>query len=92
MKAEITKETTLAKILKLPSAEKVLAKYDVPCLGCAFAKMEMESLKIGQICKNYNIDINSLLKELNKKEIKKGLKKQKSSKKVIKIKKGLKNN
>lgn len=75
MEKKVTKETTLAEILKLQNAEKVLAKYDVPCLSCAFAQMEMESLKIGQICKNYNIDINSLLKELNKKEIKKGLKK-----------------
>ena len=74
MEKKVTKETTLAEILKLQNAEKVLAKYDVPCLSCAFAQMEMESLKIGQICKNYNIDINSLLKELNKK-IKKGLKK-----------------
>lgn len=84
MKTEITKETTLAEILKLSSAEEILAKYNVPCLGCAFAKMEMESLKIGQICKNYNLNLNNLLKELNKKAIKKG------SKKVIKIKKSLK--
>jgi len=63
---KITKETTLAEILNLPGAEKILAKYNLPCLTCPFAKMEMENLKIGQICQMYGIKINELLKELNK--------------------------
>ena len=63
---KITKETTLAEILNLPGAEKILAKYNLPCLSCPFAKMEMENLKIGEICKMYGIKINELLKELNK--------------------------
>ena len=61
----ITEETTLSNILKILGAEKVLAKYNVPCLGCPFAKMEMETLKIGQICQMYKIDIRDLLKDLN---------------------------
>jgi len=64
---KITKDTALAEILKYPEAEKVLAKYNLPCLGCPFAKFEMENLKIGEACKMYEIDIESLLKELNKK-------------------------
>jgi len=62
---KITKETTLAEILKLPEAEKILAKYNLPCLSCPFANLEMENLKIGQICEMYGIDIEKLLKELN---------------------------
>ncbi len=64
---KITEDTTLAEILKHPEAEKVLAKYNLPCLGCPFAKYEMENLKIGQVCKMYDIDIQNLLKELNEK-------------------------
>jgi len=62
---KITKEKTLAEILNLPGAAKILAKYNLPCLSCPFAKMEMENLKIGQVCQMYNIDVKKLLKELN---------------------------
>jgi hybrid cluster-associated redox disulfide protein len=64
---KITEDTALAEILKYPEAEKVLAKYNLPCLDCPFVKFEMENLKIGEACKMYGIDIESLLKELNKK-------------------------
>jgi len=62
---EIKADTTLAEILKFPQAEKILAKYNLPCLWCPFAKMEMETLKIGEICRMYGINIENLLKELN---------------------------
>jgi len=64
---KITKDSTLAEVLERSRAEKILAKHNVPCVTCPFAKMEMDRLKIGQICKIYRIDINKLLKELNKK-------------------------
>ncbi len=64
---KITKDTTLAKVLEHSGTEKILAKHNVPCVTCPFAKMEMDKLKIGQICKTYGIDIDRLLKELNKK-------------------------
>ena len=67
MKDKITENTALDEILENPDNEKILAKYNLPCLGCPFAKLEMENLKIGQVCKMYNIDIKNLLKELNKK-------------------------
>ena len=67
MAKKITKDTTLAEILEIKGAEKILAKYNLPCLTCPFAKMEMERLKIGDACKFYNIDIKKLLEELNKK-------------------------
>jgi len=65
MKKEITRNTNLIEILKRPNGEKILKKYKFPCLGCPFAKMEMENLKIGDICKMYGIDIKGLLKDLN---------------------------
>ncbi len=64
---KITKDTSLAKVLEDSGAEKILAKHNVPCVTCPFVKMEMDKLKIGQICKIYGIDIDKLLKELNKK-------------------------
>ena len=68
MKNKITKNTSLAEILKKPENKKILAKYNLPCLTCPFASMEIEDLKIGKICEMYKIDINSLLKDLNKKK------------------------
>jgi len=62
---KITKNTTLSEILKYSGTEKILAKYNLPCLNCPFAKFEMENLKIGQVCKMYKIDLEKLLKELN---------------------------
>ena len=62
---KITKDTTLAEILKFPGAEKILAKYNLPCLSCPFAKFEMENLKIGEVCKMYDINVERLLRELN---------------------------
>ncbi|PJA00357.1 disulfide oxidoreductase [bacterium (Candidatus Gribaldobacteria) CG_4_10_14_0_2_um_filter_33_15] len=62
---KITKDTTLAEILNEPEAGKILAKYNLPCLSCPMAKLEMENLKIGDICKLYKIDFLKLSKELN---------------------------
>jgi len=64
---KITEDTTLAETLSRPKIKDILLKYNIPCLGCPFAKFEMENLKIGKICKMYNINIEKLLKELNKK-------------------------
>jgi len=65
MELKITENTTLAEILKNPGAEKILAKYNLPCLSCPMAKFEMENLKIGEMCKMYEINLAELLKELN---------------------------
>ncbi|MFH1036551.1 MAG: DUF1858 domain-containing protein [Patescibacteria group bacterium] len=63
---KITKDTTLSAIMKVPDAEKILAKHNLPCLTCPFAKMEMEKLKLGQICEMYGINLEKLLKDVNK--------------------------
>jgi hybrid cluster-associated redox disulfide protein len=62
---KFTKDTNLAEILNNLKAKKILVKYKLPCLGCPFAQMEMDKLKLGEICKAYNIDLKALLKELN---------------------------
>lgn len=63
---KIKKDTTLAEILKFPQGKEILLKYNLPCFGCPFAKMEIGELKIGQVCRMYGIDLKNLLKELNK--------------------------
>ncbi len=62
---KITQKTTLADILKIKDGEKILAKHNVPCLGCAMASFEIDKLKIGDVCQAYGIDCEKLLKELN---------------------------
>lgn len=62
---KITKETNLAEILKNPKLEEILMKYNLPCLTCPFAKIELENLTIGRVCDLYDIDAENLIKELN---------------------------
>jgi len=66
-KNKFTENTTLAELLNYPRARDILLKYNLPCLSCPFAKIEMEDLKIENICKMYRIDLGKLLKELNEK-------------------------
>ena len=58
--------TTLSDILKIEGVKTMLSKYQLPCLHCPMASMEMENLKIGDICKMYGIDTKSLLEDLNR--------------------------
>ncbi|MDD5569403.1 MAG: hypothetical protein PHG23_03250 [Candidatus Pacebacteria bacterium] len=63
---EITRKTVLADIVSDPKTEKILAKHNVPCLSCPYAKYEMEELELGQICDTYGIDCEKLIEDLNK--------------------------
>jgi len=62
---KITSKTILAEILEIQGAEKVLAKYNVPCLFCPMAAMEAGTLGIGEIAAMYGLDLKNLLEELN---------------------------
>lgn len=62
---KVTEKTTLADILKIPGAVKILAKYSLPCLSCPFAGYEMQHLVIGEVCKMYGINLEELTRELN---------------------------
>jgi hypothetical protein len=64
--ASITRNTTLAEVLKLPGAESILKMYRIPCLHCPMAALEMGSLKIGDIARTYGLDLGGLLRELNR--------------------------
>lgn len=63
---KITKDTTLAKVLEIKGAEKILSEFEMPCLHCPMAQMEMNTLKLRDICNMYGLDLKKLLKELNK--------------------------
>lgn len=63
---KITKDDVLADILEDQKSKEVLQKYNLPCLSCPFAKEEMQGLKIGDVCQTYGIDLENLLKDLNK--------------------------
>ena len=65
MAEKYNENTKLAEVLNSPEASKVIGKFKVPCLHCAMAAYEAGVLTLGQISKTYNIDLGSLLKELN---------------------------
>lgn len=64
---KITKESTLEEAMNIKNAEEVLTKHGVPCVTCPMAQMEMQTLKIGEICERYGLDLDKLLEDLNKK-------------------------
>lgn len=63
---KITKNTTLEKILDKKGSEEILIKNNVPCMSCPYAEMEIGKLKIGEVCKIYGLNLEKILKELNK--------------------------
>ena len=65
--AKITKNTTLGKALDVPGGEKILEHFNTPCVHCPMAAMEMNKLKLGEIAAMYGLDLDGLLRELNKK-------------------------
>ena len=62
---KVTKATTLEKIMELKNGEKILHKNKVPCVSCPMAEMELSTLKIGEVCKMYGLNLEKILKELN---------------------------
>lgn len=64
---KFTGKTKLSKLIDDKKAQKILEKYDFPCLSCPHARYEMESLELGSICEMYGIDSKKLIKELNEK-------------------------
>jgi hypothetical protein len=64
---KITKKTKLSKLLDDKIAQKILGKYDFPCLSCPHARSEMETLELGVICEMYDLDVEKIIKDLNDK-------------------------
>lgn len=79
---KITQNTILSEILTDQKMAEILAKHNLPCLSCPFAKYEMEQLKIGDVCEQYGINAEKLIEELNnspsslRSSVKKKIKKQ----------------
>ena len=63
---KITSRTTLKKIIEKAGAGKILMKNGVPCLSCPMASFEIDKLKIGEVCKMYGLNLEKILKELNR--------------------------
>ncbi|MEM4152544.1 MAG: DUF1858 domain-containing protein [Candidatus Pacearchaeota archaeon] len=63
-KQKITKEMTFSQLLKeYPEASKMLLEEGMMCVGCPMSMQET----IEQGCKAHGINVNKLLKKLNKK-------------------------
>lgn len=62
---KITKNITLKEVLNLDNGAQVLADFDVPCMGCAFARFEMDKLTLADICQMYDLDLDGILNKLN---------------------------
>lgn len=63
---KFTEESTLEDLLKGGVPMELLYKYGVPCIACPMAQFEMSMLKLKDIKNFYGVDIDSLLKEINK--------------------------
>jgi hypothetical protein len=66
MKNKFNADSVLADIVLYPEAEQILIKHNIPCITCPRAKEEMGELKIGDVCRMYNINLDEVLEELNK--------------------------
>ncbi len=64
--AKITENTFLSEIINNKKFQKILAKYQVPCLTCPFAIFEIQNLTLKEVCETYNLNLKNILKELNK--------------------------
>ena len=63
---KVDEHTKLGKIIKIRGMEKILTKFSVPCVSCPMAKMEIDNLEIGDVCKMYGLKKKELLLEINK--------------------------
>ncbi|MBU5637349.1 DUF1858 domain-containing protein [Geomonas sp. Red69] len=61
--AQVTKDMTFAAVMRMhPDVVKVLAKYNLGCIGCMGA--QNESLEQG--CSAHGISVDDILADLNK--------------------------
>jgi len=62
MSQQITKDMTFAQVMRMhPDVIKVLAKYNLGCVGCMGA--QNESLEQG--CNAHGLNVDDVVKELN---------------------------
>lgn len=66
-KKEITRDSILGEIIKdNPKAEGILGVNGVPCMSCPMGKMEIDALRLGDVAQKYGLDLDKILKDLNK--------------------------
>lgn len=59
----ITEDTTIEEALsEYPKANDIFLKYGLDCAGCQVAEYE----SVGHACRVYGINLEALLKDLNK--------------------------
>jgi hypothetical protein len=63
---KINKNTTLSKLLEIKGAEEILKKHRLPCMHCPMAQMEMDYLKLQDVCNIYGLDLDKIMKDLEK--------------------------
>ena len=63
---KFTKNSKLSGIINSKKGPEILAEFGVPCPTCPFFAAEAEKLTIGDVCKQYGINLEKLLEALNK--------------------------
>jgi len=63
---KITEKSTLKEILEIKGAGEILMENGVPCLSCPMASFEIDKLKIGEVCEMYRLNLEKILKEIDK--------------------------
>jgi hypothetical protein len=63
---KFTSKTTLEKIMETKDGEEILHKNGVPCVSCPMAQFELDKLEIGEVCNMYGLNLEKILKDLNK--------------------------
>jgi hybrid cluster-associated redox disulfide protein len=62
MSQKISKDMTFAQVMRLhPDVVKVLAKYNLGCIGCMGAQAET----LEQGCSAHGLDVDEVVKDLN---------------------------
>ena len=59
---KVTKKTRFTELMKYPKVVEALMNKGMHCFGCPFAQMET----IEQGAKSHNMDVDKLIKEINK--------------------------
>ncbi len=62
MSDKVTKDMTFAQVMRMhPEVVKVLAKYNLGCIGCMGAQAET----LEQGCSAHGLDVNEVVNDLN---------------------------
>jgi hypothetical protein len=63
-KREVSEETPLAEVLKIPGAIQVLIRNNFPCVTCPLALFEAGTMTVGEVARMYGLDVEKIVREL----------------------------